>query len=44
MKKHRDSVLVKNFILGSKWKKAKVDSRMGPVSHKVVCEDGVTTW
>lgn len=38
-----DSVLVKNFSPGPKWKKAHIESRTGPLSYTVKCEDGVVT-
>ena len=38
-----DSVLVKNFSPGPKWKKAHIESRTGPLSHTVKYEDGVVT-
>ena len=39
----RDSVLVKNFSPGPKWKKAHIESRTSPLSYTVKYEDGVVT-
>lgn len=38
-----NSVLVKNFSPGPKWKKAHIESRTGPLLYTVKCEDGVVT-
>ena len=38
-----DSVLVKSFSPGPKWKKAHIESRTGPLSYTVKYEDGVVT-
>ena len=38
-----DSVLVKNFSPGPKWKKAHIESKTGPLSYTVNYEDGVVT-
>ena len=38
-----DSVLVKNFSPGPKWKKTHIESRNGPLSYTVKYEDGVVT-
>ena len=38
-----DSVLVKNFSPGPKWKMAHIESRTGPLSYTVKYEDGVLT-